>query len=181
MSFQKRACQLAAACLLGLALPIITLAQAPGTAVQKICVVDTEKILTSSSAGKAFAAEMTQRQKDAESRIGAIQQQIQDLRNRISDGGASLSAENLANLKKELEGKTTEFTRARDDATRELEKLRDSGLASLEKKIMPVINQVAKELGYTFIFRKYDSGLIYADEATDISELIVRRMDAPGS
>ena len=42
---------------------------------------------------------------------------------------------------------------------------------------MPVINQVGKELGYTLIFRKFESGLIYADEAIDITE---RRHPAVG-
>ena len=36
---------------------------------------------------------------------------------------------------------------------------------------MPVINQVGKELGYTLIFRKFESGLIYADEAIDITNV----------
>ncbi len=35
---------------------------------------------------------------------------------------------------------------------------------------MPVINQVGKEQGYTLIFRKFESGLIYADEAVDITD-----------
>jgi hypothetical protein len=42
---------------------------------------------------------------------------------------------------------------------------------------MPVINQVGKELGYTLIFRKFESGLIYADEAVDITASIIQRLD----
>jgi Skp family chaperone for outer membrane proteins len=43
---------------------------------------------------------------------------------------------------------------------------------------MPVINQAGKELGYTLIFRKFESGLIYADEAVDITDSIIKRLDA---
>ncbi len=35
---------------------------------------------------------------------------------------------------------------------------------AIDERVMPVINQVGKELGYTLIFRKFESGLIYADD-----------------
>jgi Skp family chaperone for outer membrane proteins len=40
-----------------------------------------------------------------------------------------------------------------------------------------VINQVGKDLGYTLIFRKFESGLIYADEAIDITSVVIQRLD----
>ena len=43
---------------------------------------------------------------------------------------------------------------------------------------MPAINRIGQEGGYSFIFRKYESGLIYADEAGDITEQVIQRMDA---
>jgi Skp family chaperone for outer membrane proteins len=45
---------------------------------------------------------------------------------------------------------------------------------------MPVINRIGKEGGYSFIFRKYESGLIYADESGDITEQVIQRMDSEG-
>ncbi len=33
-------------------------------------------------------------------------------------------------------------------------------------------------MGYTLIFRKFESGLIYADEAVDITKLVITRLDA---
>jgi Skp family chaperone for outer membrane proteins len=43
---------------------------------------------------------------------------------------------------------------------------------------MPVINRAGKELGYTLIFRKFESGLIFADESVDLTNEIIRRLDA---
>ena len=68
--------------------------------------------------------------------------------------------------------------RLQDDATRELQKKKDEVLGSVDQRVMPVINQVGKELGYTLIFRKFESGLIYADEAVDITPVIIQRLDA---
>ena len=53
---------------------------------------------------------------------------------------------------------------------------RSSG--AVDQQVMPVINQVGKELGYTLIFRKFESGLIYADEAIDITKSVIQRLDA---
>ena len=50
-------------------------------------------------------------------------------------------------------------------------------LGQIDERVMPVINQVGKELGYTMIFRKFESGLIYADDAIDITGVIIQRLD----
>ncbi len=50
-------------------------------------------------------------------------------------------------------------------------------LAQIDQRVMPVINQVGKDLGYTLIFRKFESGLIYADEAIDITSVVIQRLD----
>ncbi len=51
-------------------------------------------------------------------------------------------------------------------------------LKQIDERVMPVINQAGKDLGYTLIFRKFESGLIYADEAIDITGVIIQRLDA---
>ena len=43
--------------------------------------------------------------------------------------------------------------------------------------MFPVIEQVGKEGGYAFIFNKFQSGLLYADEAADITNQIIQRFD----
>ena len=49
---------------------------------------------------------------------------------------------------------------------------------AIDEKVMPVINQIGHEQGYTMIFRKFESGLIYADDAIDITSAVVQRLDA---
>jgi hypothetical protein len=43
---------------------------------------------------------------------------------------------------------------------------------------MTIINQVGTELGYTMIFNKFESGLVYAQEGVDITDLILQRFDS---
>jgi outer membrane protein len=182
MSFRIRLSNAAAAGLLSLALAAPLAAQggpaaAPGGSL-KIAVIDTEKILLSSVAGKKAVADLKKLQEQRENELRAKAQELKDLQTKISDGRLSLAQDKLADMSKQLEEKDIALRRAQDDATRELNKKRDEMLAAIDERVMPVINQVGKDLGYTLIFRKFESGLIYADEAIDITGTVIQRLDA---
>jgi outer membrane protein len=144
----------------------------------RIAVIDTEKILLSSNAGKKAVADLKKLQEQREKELGARAQELKDLQAKLNDGRLSLAQDKLADLSKQYEEKEIALRRAQDDATRELTKKRDEMLASIDDKVMPVINQVGKELGYTLIFRKFESGLIYADDGVDITNVVIQRIDA---
>ena len=187
-----------AACLLGLAagLPAAAAAQAapaPGGAAGpsaaragapagggliRIAVIDTEKILLSSQAGKKAVAELKKLQEQKEAEIRAKSEEIKNLQDKATNGKLALAEDKIAELNKQIEDRVIAVRRLQDDATRELNKRKDDLLGSIDEKVMPVINQAGKELGYTLIFRKFESGLIYADEALDITNQIIQRLDA---
>jgi outer membrane protein len=182
MPFRIRFSNAAAAGLLSLALAAPLAAQAPAASSNpgniKIAVIDTEKILLSSVAGKKAVADLKKLQEQRENELRAKAQELKDLQGKISDGRLSLAQDKLADMSKQLEEKDISLRRAQDDATRELNKKRDEMLAAIDERVMPVINQVGKDLGYTLIFRKFESGLIYADEAIDITGTVIQRLDA---
>ena len=129
-------------------------------------------------AGKKAVADLKKLQEQRENELRGKAQELKDLQTKITDGRLSLAQDKLADLSKQLEEKDIALRRAQDDATRELNKKRDDMLAGIDERVMPVINQVGKDLGYTLIFRKFESGLIYADEAIDITDSIIQRLDA---
>jgi len=144
----------------------------------RIAVIDTEKILLSSAAGKKAIAELKKIQEAKEAELRNKQQEIKDLQDKVAQGRLSLAQDKLAEMAKQLEDKEIMLRRLSDDAGRELNKKKDDLLGSIDEKVMPVINQIGKEQGYTMIFRKFESGLIYADDAIDITSVVVQRLDA---
>lgn len=144
----------------------------------KIAVIDTQKIVMSSQLGKKGLADLKKIQEQKEGELRTRQQELKDLQDKISQGRLSLAEDKIIEMQKQLEDKVIAVRRLQDDATRELDKKRDELLASIDQRVMPVINQVGKEQNYTLIFRKFESGLIYADEATDITDTIIQRLDA---
>lgn len=183
MQFHKLSLSRAAAAgLLGLALTAVPAAAqqaAPApTGPIKIAVIDTEKILLSSQAGKKALGDLKKLQEQKETELRGRAQELKDLQTKISEGRLSLAQDKLADLSKQYEEKEIALRRLQDDATRELNKKRDEMLGQIDQRVMPVINQAGKDLGYTLIFRKFESGLIYADEALDITNVIIQRLDA---
>lgn len=186
-----------AACLLGLAagLPAATQAapaaggpggQRAGSAASgspaggtlRIAVIDTEKILLASQAGKKAVAELKKLQEQKEAEIRTKGEEIKALQDKASNGKLALADDKIAELQKQIEDKVIALRRLQDDSNRELNKRKDDLLGSIDEKVMPVINQAGRDMGYTLIFRKFESGLIYADDALDITNQIIQRLDA---
>ena len=106
------------------------------------------------------------------------QQELDRLKEQFSKQRFTLSDDKLAELSKKIEDKSIEMKRFQDDAQRELEDARRKALSDLEQRIMPIIQQLGKEKGYLLIFQKYQSGLVYADDArTDITDEVIRRFN----
>jgi outer membrane protein len=143
----------------------------------RVAVIDTEKILLSSVAGKKAIAELKKAQEAKEAELRGRQQEIKELNDKLTQGRLSLAQDKLAEIEKQIEEKEIALRRLSDDATRELNKKKDEMLGGIDQKVMPVINAIGKDQGYTLIFRKFESGLIYADDAIDITASVIQRLD----
>lgn len=165
--------------LIAASLAAVLASAAPAAAQElRIAVIDTEAVLTQSAAGKQALAELQEMKQQKENEGKAMQDEIADLRKRVAEGRLALAEEKLAELQQQLEDKNIALQRFQDDANRQLNKKKDEVLAAVDRKVMPVIAQVSKEMGYGLIFRKFESGLIYAAEEVDITAEVIQRIDA---
>lgn len=153
-------------------------AQAGSTPAPRIALVDTERIIASSKAGRAMRADLEQYGRQVEAELGTRQQVLKDLQARLAAAREAGNSEAIRQLEEAVQAKDTELRRQRDDAAREYKKRQDAALVTIEAQVMPAINTVAREGGYNLVFRKFESGLVYADDAMDITNVVVARMDA---
>ncbi len=144
----------------------------------KIAVIDVQRVVTESDPGKEALAKLKKLQEEKLTQAKAMQQELDNLQQQFNKQRFTLSDDKLNELRKKIEDKGIALKRFQDDAQRELDDARRKALASLEQKIMPIIQQLGKEKGYLLIFQKYQSGLVYADDAkTDITDEIIRRFN----
>ncbi|HRC84172.1 MAG TPA: OmpH family outer membrane protein [Thermoanaerobaculia bacterium] len=149
-----------------------------GAGSPKIAIIDVERIVTESATGKAALAKLEAYGKEQEGRLQAKKDEIEALRKKISDGQLSLAEDKLNDMRKDLENKGIELRRATDDAQREFNTRQQTALGDIERKVMPVIKKMGEEGGYSMIFRKFDSGLVFATDEIDITQQVIQRLDA---
>jgi outer membrane protein len=89
----------------------------------------------------------------------------------------SLSEEKQAEMAKAIQDKQTAMQRYAQDADKEVTEARDKALQELDGKIKPIIDGIGKEMGLAAIFNKFESGLIYASDAIDITETVIKRFN----
>ena len=80
-------------------------------------------------------------------------------------------------MAKQLSDKKIAAQRFAQDAEREMGEARDRALLELENKIKPVIDPIGKEMGLAAIFNKFESGLVYASDAIDITDTVIKRFN----
>ena len=147
------------------------------TAPSRVAVIDVRKVLAESNSGKASYERLKKMQDERAGRVQKLNEELSSLEGQIKQKQLSLSEDKLAELNKQYTDKKVSLTRFAQDAEREMGEARDRELAALEKQILPVINEVGKEMGFALIFNKFESGLVYASEAIDITDVVVKRFN----
>lgn len=144
----------------------------------KIAVIDVQKILTDSTSGQEVLAQLEQLRTEKAEFLVDRKQHLEDLRKRYDQTRLTLAEDRIAELEKEIEDLAIALRRAQDDAQRELQKRQQEDFGRIEQAVLPIIDSVGREFGYSLIFNKFQSGLVYADEAVDITDLVIERYNA---
>jgi outer membrane protein len=143
----------------------------------RVAVIDVQKVLTSSTAGKAAYDKLKKMQDDRVEKAKQMDDEIKKLDTDINTKKISLSDDKLADMAKQLSDKKIAMQRYAQDADREIGEARDRELQALEVKIKPVIDAIGKEMGIAAIFNKFESGLVYASDAIDITDTVIKKFN----
>jgi outer membrane protein len=141
----------------------------------RIAVIDVNKVLMSSTPGKAAYERLKKMQDDRVVKAQAMNDEITKLDSDINTKKLTLSEDKLAEMAKQLSDKKIAAQRFAQDADREVSEARDKTLLELENKIKPIIDVIGKEMGLAAIFNKFESGLVYASDAIDITDTVIKR------
>ena len=143
----------------------------------RVAVIDVQKVLTQSASGKAAYEKLKKVQDDKMEKAKAMDEELKKLDADIASKRLSLSEDKLTEMQKQLAEKRISMQRYAQDAEREIGEARDKELMALEARIKPVIDGIGKEMGLAAIFNKFESGLVYASEAIDITDTVIKRFN----
>jgi outer membrane protein len=169
------------ACLLAAIVGIAAAAPAAAQSGIKVAVIDVNRIMTDSQRGKAVLETIDKVQAERSAQLKTMNEELVEMQRKFQEGRLSLAEDKLAQLQAQIEDRTRQFQRAREDAERDVQKRRADEIEKVEAAVFPIINTLGKEGGYTLIFNKFQSGLVYADDGIDITDLVIQRLDAASS
>jgi outer membrane protein len=155
-------------------LAVIMMAMAmPAAAQTKVAVIDIQRVVTESDPGQEVMQKLRVLS-DAKAQEGqTLQENLATLQDQFNKQRFTVSEQRQAEMSKEIEDAQIAIRRFQDDAQRELQEAQRRELGGLEERILPIINQVGQTEGYTLIFNKFQSGLVYADEAVDVTDRVI--------
>ena len=134
-------------------------------------------VARSSKAGKAALAEIEKfvKQKEAEGSVKAAELERQRLE---LQKGIGLSPRAVGDLQKAFDKSRVEFERFQQDAQADIERMQQKFDAEFRVKLAPIIDAVSKEKGLQFVFGLEQAAIVWWSPAVDISEDVVKRLDA---
>src|SRR6476659_2286972 len=145
---------------------------APGAI--KIGVINVERLVQESALGKEAFGRVKKLNDVKKDEADKLQKELRDMEEKLAAQGSAMADDKRDQLQKTYQEKAIAFKRFQDDANRELETAQKKELSELERRVFPVINQVGKEKGYTLIFNKFQSGLVYVEDSVDITDEVLK-------
>jgi outer membrane protein len=147
------------------------------TVPHRIAVVDAARALNMSNPGQSLNNQLKQMQDVEEQPVRRMEEEIRRLQAAMNSGKAPAgSMEQLAQKHAVLE---KEQLQKQDEVERDMNNRRKKLLGGLGATMSADIAALAKEMKYTFVFDKKDSGLLYADDSTDITDAVIARLNSP--
>ena len=143
----------------------------------KLAVINVDRLVTDSALGKEAFARVKKIADQKKEEGEKLTKELREMEQKLADQGASLADDKKDALQKQYQEKAIAFKRFQDDAQRALEEAQKRELEELQKRVMPVITQIGKERGFTLVFNKFQSGLVFADESVDITDDVLKRFN----
>jgi len=143
----------------------------------KIAFVDLQKALNLCKAGQDAKEEFARKVEKAEEKLASQQEELKRLKEILEKQSAMLNEETFKKKEKDYQTRLRDFKRLYEDSQNEL-KVQDSEITKeILEELVKVTQEYGKEKGYTFIFERSESALLFADDATEVTEEIIKIYD----
>ncbi|MEN8153564.1 MAG: OmpH family outer membrane protein [Acidobacteriota bacterium] len=142
----------------------------------KIGVINAQKVIMATKRGKQIQKKLENLGKSKQQKAQTMQAEIKNLEKSLQ----SPALNNTAREKKalELQAKKTNLKRYVEDTQKELRRNYQKEMQKLQVEVMPIIDQIGKSKGFTIIFDLSIAGISYFEKTIDITNLVIKEIDA---
>ena len=165
--------------LTGLALAALVLwAAGAGAAEGRIGVVDFQRILDESAAGKAAQAEINKRGKEMETELKAKGEELEKIKAQLQREAMVMSKEMREDKEREFRIKVNDFREMQKDYAKSARELQIRAMGRIRNEIDKLASAVGEKEGFALIIEKQEAGVLYAPTSSDLTARIIERYDA---
>jgi len=149
-----------------------------GADVAKIGIVDFQRILEASSAGKKAQAEISKQGKTLEADLKGRGAEIEEIKKKLEREALVMSKEMREEREREIRIKINDLKTLQKKYMNDF-KLREKRLVNrIQKDIFKLVQDIAKKEGYLLILEKREGGVLYAPNANNITDKVIQMYNA---
>lgn len=162
-----------------LALLLVSASAALAAEPVKIATFNIQQIIEKSKAGAEARKLIEAKKSELQPKFKGDQDALKAMADEIEKKGSAWSEEVKAGKERDYQKKLREYQLKMEDAQFEMKQLEKKVLDPLFKDLQTIINEIGKAEGLSLIFEKSRSnGLLYAADSLDISDKVVKALDA---
>jgi outer membrane protein len=150
----------------------------PFPAGTKYAFINIQRIAAESAEGKALASKVQALNQQKVTELNERNKQLQAAQQKFEASATVMSDLARAQLQKDIERMQVDIQRFTEDAQQEVTALQNQLQEEFQRKLSPVVQDVATEKGLHLLFSAADSGLVWADLSLDITGEIIQKFDA---
>lgn len=144
----------------------------------KYAFVNIQRIANESAEGKVATTRVAALNQQKVNELNEKNKQLQAAQQKLDQGGSVLNVNAVAQLQKDIERLQIDIQRFTEDAQQEVQNLQAQLQDDFQRKLTPIVQQVAVERGLHMLFSVADSGLVWGDPSLDLTEEIIVKFDA---
>lgn len=142
--------------------------------VAKIGVVDFQRILETSSAGKASQAEINKHGKKMETDLKNKQAELQELKKKLEREALVMSREMRDEKERDFRIRLNDFKSIEKRYKQELAVLNKRLVKQMQGDVFNLVAELGKKEGYLLIVERLEGGVIYSPQTIDVTDQLIQ-------
>lgn len=143
-----------------------------GADVAKIGVIDFQRIIETSSAGKSARAEVNKQGSAMEAELKKTQQELEEIKKRIEREALVMSKEMREEKEREFRIKVNDFRTLEQKFKKEMNDLNRRLVKRLQDEVFSVVEEIGEKEGYLLVLER--SPVLYAPNTIDITDKVIQ-------
>ncbi|MCF8075529.1 MAG: OmpH family outer membrane protein [Desulfotignum sp.] len=144
----------------------------------KIGVIDFEKIMKESSAGKMNQKVLNTKGTEFKNKLEKEKHTLDEISRAYEKEALVLSDEKKRERERDFRNQIEDFKIMQQDYANELKNLEIKMINDMQKAVFDIANELGKQEKYTLIIEKKNAGVIYIADRVDITDSVIKQYNA---